>query len=99
MAERERLRAEHKVLYIHWAKYVHTGRIAVNIGAASFDNWVLAALEDPDKVLNWVTICNVYDYVMDKCVMISQAEVDATLDTFNKPINTSRTLAIYIRNQ
>ena len=36
-AERKRLRAEHKVLYVHWAKYVHSWRIAVNIGAAAFD--------------------------------------------------------------
>ena len=38
-AERECLRAEHKVLYVHWDKYVHTGRITVNIGAAVFNEW------------------------------------------------------------
>ena len=45
MDERKYLRAEHKVLYVHWAKYVHTGRIFVNIGAAAFNKWVLSALE------------------------------------------------------
>ena len=45
--ERERLQSKHKVLYVYWDKYVHTGRISVNIGASAFDEWVLAALEDP----------------------------------------------------
>ena len=72
-AEHERLRAKHKVLYVHWAKYVHTGRIAVNVGAAAFNKWVLAEIEDPDKMLNGVTIRNVYDYVMGNYATISQA--------------------------
>ena len=63
-AERERLQPEHKVLYVYWAKYVHIGRIAVNIGAAAFNEWVLAAIEDPDEGLNRVTIRDVFDYVM-----------------------------------
>ena len=54
-ADRERLREEHKVLYVNWANYVHTCRIDVNIGASAFDGWVLAALEDPNKGLNGVT--------------------------------------------
>ena len=99
MVERNRLCEKHKVLYVHWAKYAHTGRIAVNIGAAAFDEWVLTALEDPDKGVSRVTIRNVYDYVMDNYATILQAKVDANLDTFNDPIAASRTLAVYIRKQ
>ena len=61
MANCERLQAEHKVLYVHWSKYVHTGGIYVTIGAATFDKWVLSALEDPDEGLNGVTIREIYD--------------------------------------
>ena len=86
-------------MYFHWAKYVHTGCITVNIGAATFNEWVLAALEDPNEGLNGVTIRDVYDYFMGNYATISQAEVDANLDTFNEPINTSCTLVVYIRKQ
>ena len=72
-AKRERLRAEHKVLYVHWAKYVHTGRIAVNIGAAAFYEWVLTTLEDPNEGIKGFTIRKVYDYVMGNYATISQA--------------------------
>ena len=64
MAERECLRSNHKVLDVHLSNYVHTGRIFVSIGAAAFDKWVLAALEDSNKGLTRVTISDVYDYVM-----------------------------------
>ena len=84
-------------MYFHWTNYVHTGRIAVNIGATAFDEWVLAALEDPGEGLNGVTIRDVYEYVMIKYATISQAEVDANLDTFNGPIDASHTLSVYIR--
>ena len=60
---------------------------------------MLAALEDPSKGLNGFTIRDVYDYVMSNHMKISQAEVDANLDKFNKPINASHTLAVYIRKQ
>ena len=59
----EHLKAEHKVLYVHWAKYVHTGRITVNTRAAAFDEWVLSALKDPSEGTNEVTIRDVFDYV------------------------------------
>ena len=98
-AKRERLRAEHKVLYVHWAKYVHTGRIAVNINATAFEEWVFAALEDPNEGLNGFIVRNVYNYAMENYATISQAEVNANLETFNNPINTSRALVLYIRKQ
>ena len=98
-AKRERLRVKDKVLYVHWAKYVHTGRITVNIGAAAFDEWVIAALKDLDKGLNGVTICDVYNYIMENYAKISQAKVHANLDTFKETIDASRTLAVYIRKQ
>ena len=98
-ADHERLQAKHKVLYVHCAKYVHTGRISVNIEAAAFEKWVLAALEDPDEGLNGVTIRDVYDYVVGNYTTISQAKFEAYLDTFNEPIDASRTLAVYIRKQ
>ena len=60
---------------------------------------MLAALEDPNKGLNGVTIRDIYDYVMGNCATISQADFDTNLDTFNEPINASRTLAVYIRKQ
>ena len=60
---------------------------------------MLTALKKPGKVLNGVNIRDVYDYVMENYTTISQAEVDANLDTFNKPIDTRRTLAVYIRKQ
>ena len=60
---------------------------------------MIAALEDPNEVLNGVIIRDVYDYVMDNYVTISQAEVNANLDTSNEPIDTSRTLAVCIRKQ
>ena len=86
-------------MYIHWTKFVHTGRIAVNIGAATFDEWVLAALKNPNKGLNGVTIRDVYDYVMGNYATISKAEVDTNLGTFKKPIDNSCTLVVYIRKQ
>ena len=98
-ADRECLSSEHKLLYVHWAKYVHTGRIAVNIGAATFDEWVIAAIEDPNVGLNEVTICDVYDYVMDNYATILQAKVNSNLDTFNEHIDSRCTLAVYICNK
>ena len=98
-AEQKRLQAEHKVLYVYWSKCLHTGCIAVNIKAVSFDEWVIASFEDPGKGLNGVTTRDVYDYVMGNYAKISQAEVNANLDTFNKPIDASRTLAVYIWKQ
>ena len=98
-AKCERLLAEYKVLCVHWSKYVHTGCISVNIRSAAFDKWVLSALKDPDKGLNGVTICNVYNYVMGNYATISQAEFDANLDTFNELIDASHTLAFYIWKQ
>ena len=86
-------------MYFHWYKYVHTGRIAVNIRAAAFDEWVLAALKDSDEGLNGVTIRDVYDYVMGNYETISQAEVNANLDKFKEPIDASCTLTVYIRKQ
>ena len=64
-----------------------------------FDKLVLAALKDPNEGLNGVTIRNVYDYVMGNHATIYQAEVDDNLNKFNKPINASQTLAVYIRKQ
>ena len=84
-------------MYVHWANYVRTRRIAVNIGAAAFDEWVLAALKDPDKGLNGVAIRNIYDYVMGNYATIFQAEVDNNLNKFNEPIDASQTLAVYNR--
>ena len=95
-AERKHLRAKHKVLYVHWDKYVHTGRITVNIRAAAFEEWVISALEDPNKGLNGVIIRDVYDYVMGNYATISQAEVDTNLNTFNELIDASCTLDFYI---
>ena len=86
-------------MYVHWAKYVHTGRIAVNIRASAFNKWVLAALEDPAKGINGVTIRDVYDYVMGNYTTISQAEVNANIGKFNKPIDARSTLAVYIQKQ
>ena len=60
---------------------------------------MLVALKDPDEVLNGVTIRDVYDYAMDNYATISQAKVNANLNTFNNPINDSRTLAVYICKQ
>ena len=94
-AECERLQSEHNLLYVHCAKYVHTGRIR----AAAFDKWGLTALEDSDEGLNGVTIRDVYDYVMGNYTTISQAKVDDNLNKFNNPIDASRTLAVYIRKQ
>ena len=85
-------------MYVHWYKYVHTGRITVNIGAAAFHSWVLVALEDPNEGINGVTVRDVYDYVTGNAT-ISQAEVDDNLNKFNEPIDTSQTLAVYIRKQ
>ena len=99
MAKHKRLRAEHKVMYVHWTKYVYTGRIAVNIGAAAFEKWVLATLDDPDEGLNEVTIRDVYDYVIDNYATILQAKVDANLDTFNDPINSIRNFTVHICKQ
>ena len=99
MAKYERLQSKHKVLYVQWTKYVHTGYISITIGDAAFNEWVLAAHEEPGKGLTGVTIRDVYHYVMGNYATISQAEIDANLDTFNKPIDASRTIAIYIRKQ
>ena len=79
--------------------YVHTGRIAINIEATTFDNWVLVTFEDPNEGLIRVTFRDIYVYVMGNYATISQAEVDANLDTFNEPSNASRTLAVYICKQ
>ena len=60
---------------------------------------MLTALEDPDEGLNGVTIRDVYEYVMGNYATISQDEVDDNLNKFNEPIDTSQTLAVYIRKQ
>ena len=98
-AKRKRLQSETKVFYVHCAKYVHIGRITVNIRAAAFDEWVIAALEDLDEGLNRVTIRDVYDSVMGNYATISQAEVEDNLNKFNEPINDSLTLVVYILEQ
>ena len=81
-------------MYVHWTKYIHTGCIAVNIGASAFDKWVLDSLKDSNQGLNGVTIRDVYDHVMGNYVKISQTKVDADLNTFNEPIDASLNLAV-----
>ena len=70
-APREELRATNKVDSFNWDQYQHTQRIAVNIGAAAFDDWVIAELDDPDEGLNGVDIRTLYEHVMDRFATIS----------------------------
>ena len=81
-------------MHSHWPKYVHTGRISVHIGAAAFDEWVIAELKYPDEGINGVTIRDAYDYVMGNYATISQAKVNDNLNKFNKPIDARRTITV-----
>ena len=55
-AAREQLRAENEVATINLERYQHTQRIAVNIGAAAFEPFVIADLDDPDEEINSIDI-------------------------------------------
>ena len=53
----------------------------------------------PRRGVNGVAIHDVYDYVMVNHAKIYQAEVDNNLNKLNEPIDSSQTLAVYIRKQ
>ena len=78
---------------------MHTQRLAVNIGAATFEPWVYAELDDPDEGLNGVTICQLYDHVTARYAKILQLEIDKNKQVFEQGIDATKTLAIYIRKQ
>ena len=98
-AKRERLRAENAVAKAYWEAAEHARRITVNIGAAAFDKFVYAKLDDPDEGLNDVELRDLYDHVMDRFASISQQEIDANLVDFNEGIDPTLTLAVYTRKQ
>ena len=54
---------------------------------------------DPDEGLNGVTICQIFDHVMLRFANVSQLEVDFNLTRFNKPMDPSVTLTVYVRRQ
>ena len=54
---------------------------------------------DPDEGLNGVTICQLFDHVMLRFANVSQLEVDSNLIRFNKPMDPSVTLAVYVCRQ
>ena len=64
---------------INWERYQHTQRIAVNISASAFDNFIIAELNNPDKGRNAVNIHMLYEQVMDLFANISQIKIDANI--------------------
>ena len=94
---RERLCGTHKVKLHHWERYHLTTLTIVTIGAAAFDNFVTAELDDPDEGLDRVLILDLYDHVMDRFASVMQDEIDANLALFNQPMDASRPLALYTR--
>ena len=68
---RKELRAINKLAAYYWNLYHHTQRIVVNIGAASFEMWVIAEDDDPNEGLNGVTVRQLYDHVTSRFVKIS----------------------------
>ena len=98
-AERERLRADNDLAQTYWKTAEHARRITVNIGAAAFEKFVYAELDDVDEGLNGVDLRSLYDHVMDRFASISQHEIDANLAEFNEGIDPSLTLAVYTRKQ
>ena len=94
---REELRATNERALHHWKRYQHTQRIAVNIGAAAFEPWVIAELDNPDKGLNGVTIRQLHDHVTSRHAKILQPEIDKNKKVTEEGMDTSKTLAIYIQ--
>ena len=84
---------------INWERYQHTQRIAVNISASAFDNFIIAELNNPDKGRNAVNIHMLYEQVMDLFANISQIKIDANITRFNKGIDPTLTLAVYMHKQ
>ena len=54
---------------------------------------------DPDKGLNGVTICKIFDHVMLHFDTVSQLEVNANLIIFKKLTDPSVNLTVYIYRQ
>jgi hypothetical protein len=98
-AEREQARAEHAIDARFRETWAHAKRIVVNIGAAAFEPFVIAELDDPDEGLNDVEVRDLYDHIMDRFAKISQQEIDDNLKSFNEGIDPSRPLAVYTRKQ
>ena len=74
-------------------------RIAVNIGAAAFKEWVIAELSDPNEGINGVNIRTLYEHVMEQFATILQTEIDANMETFNEGMDPSKTFVAYVRKQ
>ena len=79
-AAREQLRDENEVATINWERYQHTQCIAVNMGAAAFEPFVIAELENPDEELNAIDIRALYEHVMYRFAKISQTEINANFN-------------------
>ena len=94
-AEREQPCAENTVDATYWTTANHGQRITVKIGAAAFNEYVYAKIDDPDKGLNDVIIQDLYDCVMDCFAQISQSKIDSKLASFNDGIDPSKMLAVY----
>ena len=54
---------------------------------------------DPDEGLNGVTVCQIFDHIMLCFANVSQLEVDSNLIRFNKPMDPSVTLSVYVCRQ
>ena len=98
-AAREELRAAKKVVTVNWERYQHTQRIAVNIGAADFEPFIIAELDDPEEGLNAAYVRMLYKHVMDWFAKILQTKIDANLNQFNIGIDPNLMLAVYTRKQ
>ena len=93
------LRVTNEVQTFDWDRHQHTQRIAVNIGAAALEEWVIAELDDPDEGLNGVDICTLYEHMMERFTTISQTEIDANMEMFNEGMYPSKILAVYVQKQ
>jgi hypothetical protein len=82
-----------------WSMYMIVHTITCNQFAASFDNVYYAALDNPTKGLNAVTLRQLITHICTTYAQISQPDLDDNVTHFNQGIDPNLPLTSYTCKQ
>jgi hypothetical protein len=82
-----------------WNTYLVVASITCNQFAATIDNVYYAALNNPTKGLNTVTLCDLVAHFRTTYTTISQPDINDNMVEFHTGIDAHLPLAVYTRKQ
>jgi hypothetical protein len=95
----EAMRAANLAKRKAWNTYLVVATITHDQIAAAIDDIYYAALDNPTKGLNAISLRDLVNHICSTYATISQPEIDDNMTEFNTGINASLPLAIYTRKQ